>query len=35
MNGVWAGLAQFRDYRAEWVRGDVLAGLTVAAYLVP
>jgi SulP family sulfate permease len=35
MNRVWAGLAQFRDYRAEWVRGDVLAGLTVAAYLVP
>jgi len=29
------GLAQFRGYRPEWLRGDVLAGLTVAAYLVP
>ncbi|GAA3337448.1 SulP family inorganic anion transporter [Amorphoplanes nipponensis] len=24
-----------RGYRASWVRGDVLGGLTVAAYLVP
>ena len=29
------GLAQFRGYRRAWLRGDVLAGLTVAAYLVP
>ncbi len=29
------GLAQFRDYQREWLRGDVVAGLTVAAYLVP
>ena len=29
------GLEQFRGYRREWVRGDVLAGVTVAAYLVP
>lgn len=29
------GLAQFRGYRREWLRGDVLAGVTVAAYLVP
>ncbi|TGD89069.1 sulfate permease [Mycolicibacterium sp. CH28] len=29
------GLAQFRGYRRSWLRGDVLAGLTVAAYLVP
>lgn len=29
------GLEQFRGYRREWVRADVLAGLTVAAYLVP
>ncbi len=32
----WApGLAQFRGYRREWLRGDILGGLTVAAYLVP
>jgi high affinity sulfate transporter 1 len=29
------GLAQFRGYRRSWLRGDVMAGLTVAAYLVP
>lgn len=29
------GLEQFRSYQREWVRGDVLAGVTVAAYLVP
>jgi MFS superfamily sulfate permease-like transporter len=26
------GLKQFRGYRREWLRGDVLAGVTVAAY---
>ena len=32
----WApGVAQFRGYQRGWLRGDVLAGLTVAAYLVP
>ena len=32
----WApGLAQFRGYQRDWLRGDVVAGLTVAAYLVP
>ncbi len=32
----WApGVAQFRYYRKAWLRGDLLAGLTVAAYLVP
>ncbi|MGO4443349.1 SulP family inorganic anion transporter [Mycobacterium sp. 2YAF39] len=32
----WApGMAQFRGYQRAWLRGDVLAGLTVAAYLVP
>ena len=32
----WApGLAQFRGYKRTWLRGDVLAGVTVAAYLVP
>lgn len=25
----------FRGYRRNWLRGDVLAGITVAAYLVP
>ncbi|KEF42118.1 MAG: sulfate transporter [Cyanobium sp. CACIAM 14] len=30
-----AGLRQLRAYRPEWLRGDVLAGVTVAAYLVP
>ncbi|MEM7759237.1 MAG: solute carrier family 26 protein [Cyanobacteria bacterium P01_A01_bin.40] len=29
------GLRQLRSYQAEWLRGDVLAGLTVAAYLIP
>ena len=29
------GLAQFRGYRRSWLRGDIAAGLTVAAYLVP
>jgi MFS superfamily sulfate permease-like transporter len=32
----WApGVAQFRGYKRTWLRGDVLAGVTVAAYLVP
>jgi sulfate permease, SulP family len=29
------GLEQFHAYRRTWLRGDVVAGLTVAAYLVP
>ncbi|NKQ51817.1 sulfate permease [Amycolatopsis sp. K13G38] len=29
------GLAQYRGYRREWLRGDLLAGVTVAAYLIP
>ncbi|GAA4712369.1 SulP family inorganic anion transporter [Phytohabitans rumicis] len=29
------GLAQLRRYQRSWLRGDLLAGLTVAAYLVP
>jgi high affinity sulfate transporter 1 len=29
------GLAQFRGYQRPWLRGDVVAGVTVAAYLVP
>jgi high affinity sulfate transporter 1 len=32
----WApGVAQFRGYHRAWLRGDLLAGLTVAAYLIP
>ena len=32
----WApGIDQFRGYRRIWLRGDVVAGVTVAAYLVP
>ncbi len=29
------GLERLLSYRGEWLRGDVLAGLTVAAYLIP
>lgn len=29
------GVAQFRHYQRSWLRGDVLAGLTVTAYLIP
>ena len=29
------GVGQFRTYRRGWLRGDVVAGVTVAAYLVP
>lgn len=29
------GLSQFTGYQRSWLRGDVLAGVTVAAYLVP
>ncbi|KCF85349.1 sulfate-transport ABC transporter transmembrane protein [Mycobacterium tuberculosis KT-0026] len=32
----WApGVVQFREYQRRWLRGDVLAVLTVAAYLIP
>lgn len=41
-NGVARGWAQFapglvvlRNYERAWLRGDVIAGVTVAAYLVP
>ena len=34
-NGVVAGLAQLRGYDGSWLRADVLAGITVTAYLVP
>jgi SulP family sulfate permease len=29
------GLTQRREYRRAWLRGDLVAGVTVAAYLVP
>ena len=29
------GIATLRGYRRAWLRGDLLAGLTVAAYLIP
>lgn len=29
------GLAQFRRYQRSWLRGDLIAGLTASAYLVP
>ena len=29
------GLAVLRGYRRAWLRGDLIAGVTVAAYLVP
>jgi sulfate permease, SulP family len=29
------GVDQFRGYERSWLRGDVVAGVTVAAYLVP
>src|SRR3954470_16169487 len=29
------GLATLRGYERAWLRGDLLAGVTVAAYLVP
>jgi high affinity sulfate transporter 1 len=33
--GVVAGLAQLRGYDRSWFRADMLAGITVTAYLVP
>jgi SulP family sulfate permease len=32
---VLPGLVTLRHYRRSWLRGDLLAGVTVAAYLVP
>jgi sulfate permease, SulP family len=29
------GLGELRGYRRAWLAGDLLAGVTVAAYLVP
>ena len=33
--GLLAGLARLRSYERTWLRYDLLAGVTVAAYLVP
>ncbi|MGE5697657.1 MAG: SulP family inorganic anion transporter [Candidatus Sericytochromatia bacterium] len=35
LSDVTPGLAHLRRYDRTWLRGDVLAGLTVAAYLIP
>lgn len=32
---VFPGLSLFTKYRRRWLRGDIIAGFTVAAYLVP
>ncbi len=32
---VLPGLRQFRNYQRAWLRSDVVAGVTVAAYLIP
>lgn len=29
------GLRRLRSYQSDWLRGDALAGITVAAYLIP
>ena len=29
------GLVTLRGYQRSWLRGDLMAGVTVAAYLVP
>ena len=35
MTRLLPGLHDLRSYERSWLRGDILAGLTVAAYLVP
>jgi high affinity sulfate transporter 1 len=35
LTAVVPGLPQFLGYHRRWLRGDVLAGITVAAYLIP
>ncbi|WP_280510798.1 SulP family inorganic anion transporter [Nocardia farcinica] len=35
LDGILPGLRQFHGYQRAWLRADVLAGITVAAYLVP
>ena len=33
--GLAPGLGQLRRYERGWLRGDLIAGITVAAYLIP
>lgn len=33
--GIFPGIERLRHYSPAWLRGDVLAGITVAAYLIP
>mgnify|MGYP000867446936 FL=1 len=35
LDAIAPGLAQFRNYKRSYLRGDIMGGLTVAAYLVP
>ena len=35
LTGVVPGIAQLRNYERKWLRSDVIAGITVAAYLIP
>jgi sulfate permease, SulP family len=35
VTGTVPGIAELRRYRPSWLRGDLIAGVTVAAYLVP
>jgi sulfate permease, SulP family len=35
MSDLMPGLRRLRSYERSWLRGDVLAGVTVAAYLIP
>jgi SulP family sulfate permease len=32
---VISGIALLRGYQRRWLRGDLIAGITVAAYLIP
>lgn len=35
LDALLPGMSNFRDYRRSWLRGDVVAGASVAAYLIP
>lgn len=34
-NSIFIGLKHLSSYQSSWLRGDLLAGITVAAYLIP